>query len=282
MRPVAPTWSSQLTLEDRQTIVGAPWLNGLPAEVGKDMVSMAGIRRLGGGRSVARALSAANEWYGVLRGAVALCTHTPEGKRLIFSLMEPGDWFGDIPLIDCLSHEHDAQTCVDTTLLVMPRSDLVLLQQRYPRLGIALARLHYERVGQTMRMYADAVSLTLEQRVAQQVRSLARRFGVPHRGGVRIGLSLSQQDLADLLGASRQRVNSSLKNLERQGQISIEPDGIVVLAEKPITGALTDARGGGHLVAVQDALSTRVSSADSEAASILHSQGSPLSASVVN
>jgi CRP-like cAMP-binding protein len=69
-----------------------------------------------------------------------------------------------------------------------------------------------------MGLFADAVSLPLENRLARQLLQLARRFGQRDADGLlRIALKLSQQDVADLLGASRQRVNAGLKKLERSG-----------------------------------------------------------------
>jgi Cyclic nucleotide-binding domain len=59
--------------------------------------------------------------------ALSSCAYTSDGKQVIFSLVAPDDWFGDIPMIDGLGRTHDAQACADTTLLVMRRSDLARL-----------------------------------------------------------------------------------------------------------------------------------------------------------
>ena len=68
-------------------------------------------------------------------------------------------------------------------------------------------------------------------RLAKQLAHLVRSYGVPslsHNGEVRIGLQLAQEELAQLLGASRQRVNQELKAMEREDVIRIEPGGLVV------------------------------------------------------
>ena len=74
-------------------------------------------------------------------------------------------------------------------------------------------------------------ALPLRARLAKQLLHLVRSYGIPslaHAEEVRIGLQLAQEELAQLLGASRQRVNQELKGMEREDIIRIEPGGLVV------------------------------------------------------
>jgi CRP-like cAMP-binding protein len=78
----------------------------------------------------------------------------------------------------------------------------------------------------------DLNTLPLRARLAKQLIHLVRSYGVPNLDDgsqMRIGLQLAQEELAQLLGASRQRVNQELKTMEREGTIRIEPGGLVVL-----------------------------------------------------
>ena len=73
--------------------------------------------------------------------------------------------------------------------------------------------------------------MPLRARLAKQLLHLARSYGIPSLANgeeIRIGLQLAQEELAQLLGASRQRVNQELKGMEREGAIRIEPGGLVV------------------------------------------------------
>jgi CRP-like cAMP-binding protein len=225
-----PTVNGHLPLspEEEASFLGAACFGGIPQEVGRALLSMAGVRHLSAGRTMARTLANADEWYGVARGVLKLCSRTVAGKRVIVSLAEPGDWFGNIPLIDEPRPLHDAEACSPTTLLVLHKSDLQLLLQRHPPIGMVLARVHSARARDMTAAFTNAVSLPLQQRVALQLLTLTNRFGSPGQHGMRISVRLSQQDLADLLGASRQRVNEVLKRFERQGLIRVEPSGILV------------------------------------------------------
>ena len=95
----------------------------------------------------------------------------------------------------------------------------------------ALLRLHARRIRQLYGLVEDLNTLPLRARLAKQLLHLARSYGVPCLGDgreVRIGLQLAQEELAQLLGASRQRVNQELKSMEREEAIRIEPGGLVI------------------------------------------------------
>jgi CRP-like cAMP-binding protein len=95
----------------------------------------------------------------------------------------------------------------------------------------ALLRLHARRIRQLYGLVEDLNTLPLRARLAKQLLHLARSYGVPSLSDaseVRIGLQLAQEELAQLLGASRQRVNQELKSMERDGAIRIEQGGLVV------------------------------------------------------
>jgi CRP/FNR family cyclic AMP-dependent transcriptional regulator len=237
VRTPMPDWRGQLSPDEERAVVDAPWFRGLPAELGQALLSVAGVRRVPSGRTMAAALGRAEAWFGIARGAVKLTSGTRTGRQVTFSLAGPGDWFGDVAVIDGESLTHDAQTCMNTTLLVVSKPDLLALLRRQPLLGIALARINCHRAQEMMAMFTDAVSLSHEQRLIGHLLSLAKRFGVPRADGVRIALQMSQQDLANLLGASRQRINALLKKLERQSLLRVESTGLVLLSPQGLEAA---------------------------------------------
>jgi len=77
----------------------------------------------------------------------------------------------------------------------------------------------------------DLNTLPLSARLAKQILLLARSYGVQQGDEIRVGLQLAQEDIAQLLGASRQRVNQELKGFEREGALRIEPTRLVVLSK---------------------------------------------------
>ena len=95
-----------------------------------------------------------------------------------------------------------------------------------------MQRLHARRIRQLFGLVEDLNTLPLRARLAKQLTHLLRSYGVPSLSiptGIRISLQLAQEELAQLLGASRQRVNQELKQMERDQVIKIEPGGLVIL-----------------------------------------------------
>ncbi|HVE54179.1 MAG TPA: Crp/Fnr family transcriptional regulator, partial [Ramlibacter sp.] len=119
----------------------------------------------------------------------------------------------------------------DTTMLMVSRADVQKILATHVELYEALLRLHARRIRQLFGLVEDLNTLPLRSRLAKQLAHLVRSYGVPSLADgreVRIGLQLAQEELAQLLGASRQRVNQELKAMEREDVIRIEPGGLVV------------------------------------------------------
>jgi CRP/FNR family transcriptional regulator, cyclic AMP receptor protein len=94
-----------------------------------------------------------------------------------------------------------------------------------------LMRLQARRIRQLFGLVEDLNTMPLRARLAKQLLHLSRSYGVQsltHVGEVRISLHLAQEELAQLLGASRQRVNQELKTMEREEVIRVEQAGLVV------------------------------------------------------
>lgn len=131
---------------------------------------------------------------------------------------------------------HDAYAHGPTTLLCVARNDFQKILSIHVELYEALMRLQARRIRQLFGLVEDLNTLPLRARLAKQLLHLARSYGVPclsDGNETRIGLQLAQEEFAQLLGASRQRVNQELKAMEREGAIRIEPGGLVVrLREK--------------------------------------------------
>jgi CRP-like cAMP-binding protein len=101
-----------------------------------------------------------------------------------------------------------------------------------------MLRLNARRIRQLYGLVEDLNTLPLRARLAKQLVHLVRSYGVASLADsseTRIGLQLAQEELAQLLGASRQRVNQELKSLEREGTIRIEPAGLVVRDRQTLT-----------------------------------------------
>ena len=140
-------------------------------------------------------------------------------------------WFGEVSIFDGDRRTHDAYAHGATTLLCVAKADFKRILSTHVEFYEAMLWLQARRIRQLYGLVEDLNTLPLRARLAKQLLHLVRSYGIPSLSDgseMRIGLQLAQEELAQLLGASRQRVNQELKAMEREDAIRIEPGGLVV------------------------------------------------------
>ena len=220
-----------LNVEEREAINAGRWFASLSPSLRHDILRCAYVKRLRDGDLITARGNPAEEWMACAKGAVRVSSTSLSGKQITFTYVEPGIWFGDVSIIDGDSRTHDAYAHGDTTILCVARADFQKILAQHVEFYDAMLRLQARRIRQLFGLVEDLNTLPLRSRLAKQLLHLARSYGVPclnNNTEVRIGLHLAQEELAQLLGASRQRVNQELKAMEREEAIRIEAGGIVI------------------------------------------------------
>ena len=164
----------------------------------------------------------------VVRGRVKVCTHSEDGKELVLNLINPGEVVGEIALLDGADRTADAVTLADSDLLILERRDFIPFLQRHPDACMRLFAVLCERLRKTSELLEEALFLEGSSRLAKRLVHLAEIFGKPVPGGVRIDIPLSQQQLGNMVGMSRESMNKQLKQWRHDDLIRIE-DGRYVL-----------------------------------------------------
>ena len=219
-----------LAPEELQAVTGGPWFSKLSSPLQGAILARATLRRMADGEQLASRGAPAEHWCGVARGAIRISSVSLSGKQVTLTYAEPGTWFGDIALFDGLPRTHDADAHGPTTLLAVRKPDFRALLAQHVELYDALLRLNCRRLRLMFDQIEDLNTRPLRSRLAKQVLLLAKSYGIAQGAEIRIGLALAQEDLAQLLGASRQRVNQELKGFEREGAVRVEPTRLVVLS----------------------------------------------------
>ena len=220
-----------LTMEEREAINGGRWFASLSPSLRHDILRCAYVRRYKDGDLIVARGDPPSEWSAVAKGAVRVCSTALSGKQITLTYVEPGVWFGDVAMFDGDQRTHDAYAHGPTTLLCVARNDFQKILAQHVELYEALLRLQARRIRNLFGLVEDLNTLPLRARLAKQLLHLVRSYGVPclsNGNETRIGLQLAQEELAQMLGASRQRVNQELKAMEREDAIRIEPGGLVV------------------------------------------------------
>ena len=220
-----------LTIEEREAINQGRWFSSLSPSLRHDILRCAYVKRFRDGDLITARGDPPEEWIACAKGAVRVSSTSISGKQITLTYVEPGIWFGDVSIFDGDRRTHDAYAHGETTTLCVAKADFKKILALHVEFYEAMIRLHARRIRQLYGLVEDLNTLPLRSRLAKQLLHLVRSYGVPSLSNsteVRIGLHLAQEELAQLLGASRQRVNQELKSMEREGAIRIEPAGLIV------------------------------------------------------
>ena len=220
-----------LTMEEREAINTGRWFSSLSPSLRHDILRCAFVKRFQDGDLICARGEPPEQWIACAKGAVRVSSTTLTGKQITLTYVEPGIWFGDVAIFDGDRRTHDAYAHGATTIINVARADFQKILAQHPELYEALLKLQARRIRLLFGQVEDLNTLPLRARLAKQIGHLIRSYGVPSLSSHdewRITLQLAQEELAQLLGASRQRVNQELKTMEREGVIRVEPGGLVV------------------------------------------------------
>ena len=221
-----------LTIEEREAINAGRWFSSLSPTLRHDILRCAYVKRYRDGDMIAARGEPPEVWLACARGAVRVSSTSVSGKQITLTYVEPGIWFGDVAIFDGDQRTHDCYAHGDTTTLNVAKADFRKILSQHSEFYEALLRLQSRRIRQLYGLVEDLNTLPLRARLAKQLNHLVRSYGVPclsQPDAIRISLQLAQEELAQLLGASRQRVNQELKQMEREALIRIEAGGLLVL-----------------------------------------------------
>ncbi|WP_255428097.1 Crp/Fnr family transcriptional regulator [Ramlibacter cellulosilyticus] len=200
-----------------------PWFAGLPAADRKAVLAASERQHLAAGEMLFRQGDAVppgqGAFYGVVKGGIKASSLREDGKEAILVVLEAGNWFGEISLIDRLPRTHDATAVGETEVLALPRPAFDRMMKR-PAFALAVCRLLAGRVRSLYGMVEDATLRSTRARVARRLLLLARGDATQARDP-RPVVPVSQEALAMMLGVSRQTLSKELQGLAREGAIEL-------------------------------------------------------------
>jgi CRP-like cAMP-binding protein len=167
----------------------------------------------------------------VVAGLVKVYRTSPDGDEMVLVTMGPGAVFGELPAIDGGLRSASAAAVEATTVLTLTRTALLDALRESPELVERLLRSMGSMVRRLTDQAADLVFLDLHGRVAKLLLALAEERGIAHPSGQTLELGMTQTDLANMVGGSRQSVNQVLRSFERLGYLEL--DGRRILIREP-------------------------------------------------
>jgi len=171
---------------------------------------------------------ASNRVVLLLSGRVKVSSFADEGQETVLGFRGAGDVLGELSAIDGEEHNATVTVVEEGEALIVPAPRFLAALEERPGLAVALLRLVVARLRDADHKREEFVSLDVAGRVAHRLVELAETYGEPVDGGTRIGLTLSQRELAGWVGSSREAVNKALAQLEDAGLVAREGRRLVV------------------------------------------------------
>ena len=188
------------------------------------------------GASVLTAEQPAEAIYIIIEGSVKIHLFTPEGTEVILAVLGPGEIVGEMSLADSLGRSANVTTLEESALLWMDRRTFRSGVEGSTVLGRNLADVLSRRLRLANAHLLSLATLDVLGRVASQLLALAHEYGEEASDGVLIPITLTQADLAALVGASRVRVNQALGFFRKRNAISIDKDGHITVLDADTFG----------------------------------------------
>ena len=167
----------------------------------------------------------------ILHGTVKVYTEQG-GRDAILSILGTGDLIGEMSLIDSVGRSASVVTLEDSLMLWMDKVTFNYILDNFPPIARNLVKILSARVRLSDQMIQSLATLDVNGRVARQLLAFAERYGRDAEGMVKIRITLTQSDIADLVGASRKRVNQTMVYFKEEGLVSMDADGRINIHSK--------------------------------------------------
>jgi CRP-like cAMP-binding protein len=181
------------------------------------------------GQSVFQEGEPGDRLYVIGSGKVKLGRRSNDGRENLLSILGPAEMFGELSLFDPGPRTATATAVADAVLFELSHNELIGWLEKYPAVAKHLLEALARRLRRTNEALADLVFADVPGRVAKALLDLSTRFGQPVEDGLRVAHDLTQEELAQLVGASRETVNKALADFASRGWVRREGRAIVLL-----------------------------------------------------
>ena len=168
-------------------------------------------------------------------GRVKICHTTPDGKQSILAFIDPGEVFGELCLLETGGREELAVAVEASTVVLIPRAAVLALIDRQPHLAFSVTRLVGMRRQRLERRLKYLLFRNNRDRLVHLLLELSATYGVKSAAGIELRLKLSHQDLASLIGSTRETVSATLGELQSEGLLRLGRQKIAILDHEELS-----------------------------------------------
>jgi CRP/FNR family cyclic AMP-dependent transcriptional regulator len=213
-------------VSERRLLDSTDLFAALPADVLAPLSGQSVLRGLERNEVLFRQGEPSDALYVVQEGRIAVATQSGDGRESVLAVLEAGSLFGELPLFDDEPRSADARALTDSTVIELSYEPVRAVLRERPELLWVIVRLLVGRLRATDEALSDAVFLDVPARTAKRILELAGtddRFTLP----------VTQEELAAMVGASRERVNKAISLFVRLGWLELEGRSSYRILDRP-------------------------------------------------
>ncbi len=207
----------------------APLFDALSEEDSRALRAMVLVVKLNRGERLFAEGDKGDQLYIIISGKIKLTKAAPDGRENLLSVHGPGEMFGELSLFDPVPRTASATAVTDAELAALAHDDVRTWLSSRPEVAMHLLQALAQRLRRINEVKADLVFTDVPGRVAKALLDLAERFGVQNSDGIQVNHDLTQEELAQLVGASRETVNKALADFAARGWIQLAAKSVLVI-----------------------------------------------------
>lgn len=204
-----------------QALQAVPFFTNLQDDHTQELANRLVPRRFGAGQVIFHLGDPGGLLYIISRGKVKISHTTPEGQDIVLAILGPGDFFGEMALLDDSPRSATAVALEPAETWTLHRDEFISYLVQQPEFSLHVLKTLARHIRRLNMQLADIFFLDLPGRLARVLLNLADQYGRKMLDGTMIDLSLTQTDLAEMTGATRVSINKALGRFRRSGWIRI-------------------------------------------------------------
>lgn len=211
-----------------RTVADATLFRGLAPDLVAALTARLPIADFAAGQVIYARGDLGAELYILIDGKVKLGRCAEDGRENILSVLAPPDIFGELSILDPGPQPWNATAITEVRAVTVDGKRLASWLDEYPAMAGRMLTMLAQRLRHTSDTLADLSFIDAPARVAKQLLWLAQRFGIPENGSMRVTHDLTQEELAQLVGATRETVNKALSDFRNRGWIRVDGKSVVI------------------------------------------------------
>jgi CRP/FNR family transcriptional regulator len=219
---------------EHEALRAVPLFRDFEAAELSELAQLIATRRFAKHQTIFREGEPGQSFYLILSGSVAIVHMVPDGRETILSILKERDFFGEMSIFESALRAASVRTLTDVEVGIIDRADFLALIDRSPRIGRLLVTALSDRLRAANKLIASTTSQDIRSRLAALLINLGQNFGEPTPTGLRISLRLTNQEMANMIGTTRETVNRTLNRFWDEHVIDMRTAHVVIADQEKL------------------------------------------------